>query len=114
LTKTDVRGAMIEAGSETTSMQLNNMLIGILSNPTVLPKAQEELDRVVGSERPPNFDDEPNLPYIRSIVKEVLRWRPLNKFGQNHFATQVFKYIIIVDFRTTGMAIISSPKALSS
>ena len=80
---------MIEAGSETTSMQLNNMLIGILSNPEVSKKAHEELDRVVGSERPPNFDDEPNLPYIRAIVKEVMRWRPINKFGQNHYATEV-------------------------
>ena len=47
---------MIEAGSETTSMQLNNMLIGLLSNPDVLIRAHEELDRVVGSDRPPNFD----------------------------------------------------------
>jgi hypothetical protein len=63
------RGAMIEAGSETTSMQLNNMLIGILSNSEILKRAHEELDRVVGSDRPPNFNDEPNLPYIRAIVK---------------------------------------------
>jgi cytochrome P450 len=80
---------MIEAGSETTSIQLNNMLVGILSNLEILEKAHEELDRVVGSDRPPTFDDEPNLPYIRGIVKEVMRWRPINKFGQNHYATQV-------------------------
>jgi cytochrome P450 len=87
--KPDSRGAMIEAGSETTSMQLNNMLIGILSNPEVSKRAHEELDRVVGPERPPTFDDEYNLPYIRAIVKEVMRWRPINKFGQNHYATEV-------------------------
>ena len=86
---------MIEAGSETTSTQLNNMLLGILSNPEILPRAHEELDRVVGSERPPNFDDEPNLPYIRAILKEVMRWRPITKFGQNHFATEVsFAFLI--------------------
>jgi len=60
---------MIEAGSETTSMQLNNMLIGVLSNPEVLVRAHEELDRVVGSDRPPTFDDAPNLPYINAMVK---------------------------------------------
>jgi len=60
---------MIEAGSETTSSQLNNMLLGILSNPEVLDRAHEELDRVVGSDRTPSFDDEPNLPYIRAIIK---------------------------------------------
>jgi hypothetical protein len=67
--ETDVSGGMIEAGSETTSMQLNNMLIGVLSNPQVLLKAHEELDGVVGSERPPAFEDAPNLPYIHAIVK---------------------------------------------
>jgi hypothetical protein len=60
---------MIEAGSETTSMQLNNMLIGILSNPEILERAHEELDRVIGTDRPPMFTDEPRLPYIRAIVK---------------------------------------------
>ena len=69
--KLTFRGTMIEAGSETTSMQLNNMLIGILSNPEVLPRAHEELDRVIGSDRPPNFNDEPNLPYTRAIVKVI-------------------------------------------
>ena len=82
-------GGMIEAGSETTSMSLNNMLLGILSNPEIVPRAHEELDRVVGADRPPTFLDEPNLPYVRAIVKEVLRWRPINKFGQTHFATEV-------------------------
>jgi hypothetical protein len=36
-------------------------------------KAQEELDRVVGSDRLPNVEDEENLPYIGSCVKEILR-----------------------------------------
>ena len=62
---------MIEAGSETTNMQLNNMLLGILSNLDVVSRAHEELDRVIGSDRPPNFADQPNLPYIREIVKEL-------------------------------------------
>jgi len=67
--RSNCSGAMIEAGSETTSMQLNNMLIGVLSNPEVLVRAHEELDRVVGSDRPPTFDDVPNLPYINAMVK---------------------------------------------
>jgi hypothetical protein len=60
---------MIEAGSETTSMQLNNMLIGVLSNPETIARAHEELDRVIGSDRPPTFDDVPKLPYINAMVK---------------------------------------------
>jgi hypothetical protein len=63
------RGTMIEAGSETTSQALNNCIIGLLSNRSAIKKAQEELDRVIGSDRAPNYDDEPTLPYIRAIIK---------------------------------------------
>jgi len=44
----------------------------IPSHPHVAAKAYEELDRVVGRERLPNTEDEPNCPYIRAIIKEVL------------------------------------------
>ncbi len=54
----------------------------------MLKGAHEELDRVVGSSRTPSFDDKPNLPYIRAMVKEVNRWRFVNKFGTNHYATE--------------------------
>lgn len=81
-----VCGTMIEAGSDTTSKQLNNSIVGILSRgKEVVEKAHEELDRVVGM-RTPSFDDD--LPYIRAMVKEVMRWRFVNKFGTNHYATE--------------------------
>ena len=67
---------------------MNNCIIGMLSNPAVIKKAHEELDRVIGSSRTPTFEDEPNLQYIRQIIKETLRWRPINKLGANHYATQ--------------------------
>lgn len=38
-------------------------------------KAQAELDRVVGRERLPDYEDEKNLPFVSAFVKEVLRWR---------------------------------------
>jgi hypothetical protein len=60
---------MIEAGSETTTMMLNWLYVAILSKPKVLVKAHEELDRVIGSDRTPTFEDEHNLPYIRAMLK---------------------------------------------
>ena len=42
--------------------------------PHVMRKAQEELDRVVGNERLPEFSDWENLPYISAILKELFRW----------------------------------------
>jgi len=84
-----VLGTMIEAGSDTTSTQLNNTIVGVLSRGrAVVEAAWAELDAVVGSDRTPDFEDEPNLPYIRGMVKEVMRWRFVNKFGTNHYAMQ--------------------------
>jgi hypothetical protein len=60
---------MIEAGSETTSMFLNNAIVGFLSNPDVVEKCHEELDRVIGSDRTPTMEDVNDLPWTRSVVK---------------------------------------------
>ena len=43
-------------------------------NPDVLRRAQEEVDRVVGSERLPSFSDREDLPFINAVLKETLRW----------------------------------------
>jgi cytochrome P450 len=45
-------------------------------HPTVVKKAQEELDRVVDKGQLPTFSDRGDLPYIDAVVKEVLRWNP--------------------------------------
>jgi cytochrome P450 len=79
---------LIEAGSETTSATLNNGLYLMLSNPDCIRQAHEEIDRVVGQDRTPSFDDEPDLPFTRGIIKETLRMRPINKFGNNHCNTE--------------------------
>jgi len=50
--------------------------LAMVLNPKVLKKAQDELDRVVGKDRLPEFSDRDNLPYINSIVKEIIRWNP--------------------------------------
>jgi len=60
----------------------------MLSNPSSIAAAQQELDRVVGPNRTPNFDDEPNLPLIRGMIKETHRMRPINKFGNNHYSIE--------------------------
>jgi len=50
-------------------------------------KAQAEIDRVIGSERLPAMEDADNLPYIRAIVKETLRWMPTTVTGAVPHAT---------------------------
>lgn len=52
--------------------------------PEVQRKAQNELDRVVGSKRLPDFDDHDNLIYIQAIVLETMRWMPVTPLGLPH------------------------------
>ena len=55
--------------------------------PETQARAHAELDAVVGRTRPPNFADQPHLPYIRAMVKEVLRWRTNGPLGVPHLST---------------------------
>ena len=52
--------------------------------PEAQRKAQEEIDAVVGTHRLPNIDDRDSLPYIDSLLKEVLRWGPATPLGLLH------------------------------
>jgi len=48
----------------------------MLLHPDVQQQAQEEIDRVIGSDRLPSLSDRVNLPYVEAIFLEVLRWHP--------------------------------------
>ncbi|KAH7137038.1 cytochrome P450 [Dactylonectria estremocensis] len=71
-------GTLIEAGSDTTRNQINNVIAAAAKFPEWVKKAQAELDSVCGftAERLPSFDDYESLPYIMAVIKEGLRWRP--------------------------------------
>ena len=49
--------------------------------PEVQQRAQEELDRIVGQDRSPTWDDMNSLPYISACASEVLRWRTVTILG---------------------------------
>jgi cytochrome P450 len=59
-------------------------VLAMLLYPESLRKAQVQLDTIVGRDRAPTFEDLDNLPYIRAMINETLRWRtvgPLGSFG---------------------------------
>lgn len=66
--------------------------MAMLRHPEVQRKAQEEIDRVVGPLRMPTFDDYPSLPYMRALVQEVSRWRPVSSGGFLHALTEDVQY----------------------
>jgi|SRR5579862_3254093 len=83
---------MIEAGSETTSATLNSALLHLVINPDCVERAHEELERVIPKGRGPTFEDELSCHYIRAIVKETLRLKPVAGIGSPHCTTEDITY----------------------
>ena len=48
-------------------------VLAMLKNPEAQRTAQLEIDRVVGVDRLPTFEDRENLPYIQALCEEILR-----------------------------------------
>ncbi|KAF8505378.1 cytochrome P450 [Russula emetica] len=75
-------------GSGTVSTMMGFWTLAMLAYPETQARAQAELDAVVGRTRMPTFVDLPRLPYIRAMVKELLRWRPVAPIITPHRATE--------------------------
>ena len=61
-------------------------MLAMIAFPEVQRRAQAEIDAVVGLSRLPTFSDAPRLPYVRAVVKEIIRWRPALALGVPHAA----------------------------
>jgi len=72
---------LIGGGVDTTTSTMLSFILACIAFPEALKKVQEELDRVVGRNRLPDWSDESNLPYCRAMIKEVLRWRSVAILG---------------------------------
>nr|AYK02678.1 coumarate 3-hydroxylase [Catalpa fargesii] len=67
---------MISAGMDTTTITVEWAMAEMVRNPRVQQKVQEELDRVVGTNRIMTEADIPNLPYLQRVTKECFRMHP--------------------------------------
>ncbi|KAJ7444604.1 cytochrome P450, partial [Mycena galericulata] len=70
-------GVLVEGGSETTSSYLSTLILALVAYPDARKKAHEEIDRVVGEHRLPTLDDLEHMPYIRAMILEAHRFRPV-------------------------------------
>ncbi|KIY00756.1 uncharacterized protein Z520_03421 [Fonsecaea multimorphosa CBS 102226] len=83
-----VGGTLLEAGSETSASNLHLFVLAMISHPQVLKKAQTEVDDVCGDATSPSANHIKDLPYMRAIMTEIFRWRPLAPEGTPHMSTQ--------------------------
>ncbi|PPQ97130.1 hypothetical protein CVT26_000615, partial [Gymnopilus dilepis] len=84
----DTAAVVFAAGADTTLSGIHTLFAAMLYYPEVQKKAHEELDRVLGGTRLPEFKDEQDMPYIAAIVKEIIRWRVAVPLGVPHLASE--------------------------
>jgi len=68
-------GMMAIAGALTIASPMMSFVLAMVLHPGWQAKVQEELDRVC-NDRLPEMADMENLPILRAVVKETVRWRP--------------------------------------
>jgi cytochrome P450 len=56
----------------------------MILHPEIQRLAQAEVDAVIGSDRLPKVSDRCSLPYIDSLIKEVLRWGTVSPMALPH------------------------------
>lgn len=88
-----VRAISIESSTDYSNIKqtvsaLSCFYLAMALYPEVQKKAREELDRVLGPNKLPTFDDRDKLLYIEAIVKETLRWHPVAPMGIPHLCTE--------------------------
>lgn len=53
---------------------MHTFILAMVLYTHVLLQLQEEMDRVTKKERLPTDEDQPDLPYLNAVLKEVIRW----------------------------------------
>ncbi|KAJ7259485.1 cytochrome P450 [Mycena haematopus] len=77
----------ITGSADTTVSALASFFFAMATHPDVQKKAQTEIDSVVGTDRLPEFEDRPSLPFVEALYREVMRWKPVGPLGMAHAST---------------------------
>jgi cytochrome P450 len=72
---------MLLGAGDTSSGAITAFFLAMVAHPEVQKRAQEELDRVVGRSRLPEYSDKKDLVYIEAVIRETLRWLPVAPSG---------------------------------
>nr|BBM89984.1 pimaradiene oxidase 1 [Calohypnum plumiforme] len=67
---------MLGGGTDTSATTMEWALSELVHHPAIMKRVQEELDVVVGRDRPVREADLPNLHYLQAVIKENFRLHP--------------------------------------
>ncbi|KAG7086187.1 hypothetical protein E1B28_002148 [Marasmius oreades] len=80
----ETAASMYEAGTDTVFTGVLTFFLAMTCFPEYQAKAQEEIDRVIGPDRLPDFEDRESLPYCEAIMQETFRWQPVGPVSVVH------------------------------
>ena len=75
------------AGDGTSSITLRIALMLLANHPETQARMQKEIDVVVGKDRLPSLNDEPNLPFTQAFILETMRRYTLVPLAVPHMTT---------------------------
>ena len=78
----------LSAGTETSSVTLQWLLLYMAKHPDVQERARAEIIHVIGREARPVYNDRYNLPYTEACVLEAMRMSTIVPFALPHYTTR--------------------------
>ncbi|XP_060131233.1 cytochrome P450 2H1-like [Zootoca vivipara] len=76
------------AGTDTTGNTILQGLVVLLRHPEMEANIQEEIERVIGRNRSPSYEDRNQMPYTEAFINEIQRFLDLSPVAAPHLVTE--------------------------
>lgn len=87
-----------------TTTILRTFVLVMVRQPDIYCKLQQEMNKAVGHERLPDFDDRQSLPYLNAVIKELYRYAVLSTSLSGASRKMILLTVRIVQMASTCSA----------